>query len=657
MQETEEYQLVNSINKEKRLAVVRSKILEMPAEKALDTILDASFPASLVQSFPEQDLHFLMHHIGKDDFIPVLGLASSQQWEYLLDIEVWSNDRLDIDQTTNILSLLYKADPERLLRWTIKEKTEFIEYYLFKNIEIQIREHDEDPSEFQEKCGNQFTTIDSIFYFRFPEAKKNIGASKQDEELSKSISGEEAELLITDMLNKLADMDISIFHGLMLETGTIIPAEIEEEEFRLKSVRLAEKGFLPPHEAIAVYQPLNIKHLKKRPELFLKKPFFESNLPYPPLYPKLMLQKKNILQTNFTKNRNNLFSSALEYISKDQNIAINLQSEFAFLVNSVVSADKKIIRSREELDNIVEKVCCYLSLGIESIYSENSLLSGLTVEVAASIICSYAIKDIFRIGSSAGIALKERARKWYFASYIAKVKLPLTFLGEKWLGVVGGLLLEIPLYFKSFTDIKNINNSTSKIGHLSSNSKDAIYRPFSSLEEIEEVCNELNAIILVDNMLRQLAVDFKDILSAPYFYNFITWKSIFMTLWAIKRMGLLHDSAEFSIPLSRFKPFFIQLLNLKSQKQVDGSDKTEHDKVHNDSKTYGKIGDIARNDFFNWLAESAIEDVKANNDNSNLATIRKIFNEVFDEIEDEYGSISSEDIDPKLIFHFIISSR
>ena len=126
MQLTENYQLINAINKEKKLAAIRSEIMEMPAEKALDFILDASFPANLVQSFPDQDLHFMMYHIGKEDFIPVLSLASSQQWEYLLDVEVWDNDRFNINKITNTLAMLYKAVPHG------KKLKNFIQHYKIK---------------------------------------------------------------------------------------------------------------------------------------------------------------------------------------------------------------------------------------------------------------------------------------------------------------------------------------------------------------------------------------------------------------------------------------------------------------------------------------------------------------------------------------------
>ncbi len=682
MQETDNYQIVNAINKERKLSAIREEILAMPAEKALDVILDAAFPATLVQSFPEQDLHFLMHHVGGEDFLPVLALASSQQWEYILDVEVWDNDRLDMVQMTSALALLYKADPERLIRWAVKEKIEFVEYYLFRNMEIRIREHDEDPSDF----GDDFSTIDSVFYFRFPQIGENAeditkeggfsfstsrnGEAKEsyipDNETSETLVYEDTETLlpettetlITNMLNTLADMDMSVLHGLLLETGSVIPAETEEEEFRLRNVRLAEKGFLPPHEAVAVYQPLRIDDLRKRPAIFLRKPFIDSDMPTPPRYPLLLLDKQRELKKNSTMRGKSLFASALEHLNKNEDIALNLQSELAFLVNSVASADKKPVRSREDVEKTVEKTSCYLSLGMEVIYDNSdtsykkALNSYLTVEIGASILQNYALKDIFRIGSGLGITLKERARQWYDKSYIIKIGLPLIFLDEKWLGIIGGLLLDRPLFFNNYEP----NNRTSA----------TFYRPFSSLEDVKLASSELESVIEIDKMVQRLKPD-SSILSD----RFLTWKSLFFTLWAMKRMGIESSSAGYCIPLNRFKPFFIQLLDLKSKRDVFIWDQSEkkYDQPETgceNPETCGKIGAVIRNDFLNWLVESGYvqksdkeASIKTTGEsgiigNAVSANVRKIFEDIFDELEEEYGAISPEDIDPKLISHFII---
>ncbi len=141
-------------------------------------------------------------------------------------------------------------------------------------MDIVIREHDEvPPSDFDD-----YITLDDKFYFRFPEekrAKDSAGDSLDDsEENDTAVTGGDmsfseevqASELIDTMVRKLADMDLSVFHGLMLETINVLPAETEEEQFRLKTIRLAEKGFLPFHEAIGIYQPTPLKSLRKRPK-------------------------------------------------------------------------------------------------------------------------------------------------------------------------------------------------------------------------------------------------------------------------------------------------------------------------------------------------------------------------------------------------------
>jgi hypothetical protein len=120
MNDEKDYRLVNIQKKEIKLRQQRHEIIVSDSEKALDMILDAKAPATLTQSFPDQDLYYLMHKIGPYDFIPVLAMATSEQWEYVLDVEVWDNDRIDIEYMTKIFDVLYKADPHRLLRWAVK---------------------------------------------------------------------------------------------------------------------------------------------------------------------------------------------------------------------------------------------------------------------------------------------------------------------------------------------------------------------------------------------------------------------------------------------------------------------------------------------------------------------------------------------------------
>jgi len=236
-----------AIERAENLLRQRKKILSLPPEKALDAILDSPQPAALVHSCSEEDLYFLIHDIGPEDSLQLLSLASNRQWEYILDMETWERDRLEISSVTRWLYLLLKTDPNRLVQWTINEKSDLIEHYLFKTIEVRIRNHDQDPSDF----GEDFFTYDDTFYVRFikdplvPEPDNSIHKTHQEEFLSQ-------------FLERLAGFDHSIYQNVLLESSGIIPAELEEEAYRLRNVRLGEKGFLPFDEAISIYQPLSL---------------------------------------------------------------------------------------------------------------------------------------------------------------------------------------------------------------------------------------------------------------------------------------------------------------------------------------------------------------------------------------------------------------
>ena len=77
---------------------------------ALKRVLDCPDPLHMVQSLPEGDFFWLIKKIGEDDCIPVLRLASEKQWQYLLDLELWDFDRLDLQQSFNWLRMLETAD-------------------------------------------------------------------------------------------------------------------------------------------------------------------------------------------------------------------------------------------------------------------------------------------------------------------------------------------------------------------------------------------------------------------------------------------------------------------------------------------------------------------------------------------------------------------
>ncbi len=591
---TTDHQLANLRQRELKLSRIRKEILAQDSETALDMILDAPSPAGLVQSFPDEDLYYLLNHIGGADFLPALALATSSQWEYIMDMEVWDGDRMDTPMMTQALGLLYKADPQRLLRWIITEKPGFFEHYLYNNMAVVVREHDELPPE----DHTDYVTIDDKFYFRFPRVKHRDDpqgeAPEENQDDGETDEAEASAELIEQMVKKVAEMDLSVFHGLLLETVSILPAEVEEEEFRLKNVRLAEKGFLPRHEAVGIYQPTPVENLRQRPET--TGPTEETFDPEHPLPPQCFSQHIK---------GENRFIKALAHVRPD--LKLQLESELAALVNKVISADQVKIRDKKILEEVLAQTTAYLSLGMEIIANEDGR-ADTSQEENALTLETYFLEDIFRTGSRAGILLKQTAMTWQGQSFISTLNLPLSFLGEEYLGLLGGLFLERPRAFDNYRTTKEI------------------YAHFSSLEQVEATRRGLDEIMVLDRFLAALDPDI-----ATFTKGVLTYKSLILSLWARERMEL--EASLAPIPMDRFTPFFKALYHAGNQETLDA---------------------FKRRDFLNW----ALEILKGMGEMEMEALpqpLDALLNSLLDEVSDEYAPIQKPDA--RFMPHFLLEAQ
>ena len=233
-----------TIDRFRQLQEKRREIMALPSEEALDRILDDPQPVALVHSLPTTDFYLLVHDIGPDDSLPLLELASDRQWDHIMDLESWQHERLDIDAASRWMDLLLTADPNRFVRWSLDKRLDFIELYLWRNLEVRIREHDQDPSDF----GPDFFSLDNHYYVRIIDLPV-----PRDETV---FNEEHRQGFINKFLQRLADYHHLAYQSLLLETAHIIPAETEETALHWRNVRLAEKGFLPFDESVGIYQAL-----------------------------------------------------------------------------------------------------------------------------------------------------------------------------------------------------------------------------------------------------------------------------------------------------------------------------------------------------------------------------------------------------------------
>ncbi len=335
----------------RRMADIRKEMATLPAEKALDRILSAGEPAALVHSFPAQDLHLLVHDIGLESALPILKLASNRQWEYFLDVEGWHRDRMDLDAITYWAHLLLLADPTRMTHWVGNDKIEFFEFYLFKNIKVVLREHDQDPSDF----GDGFFTLDGMFYINILDHPAD--RLSEGDEAGKHAFGQMRQRLINDLLNHLADEDTVRFHQILLEAIHVIPAEVEEEAYRQRNIRMAENGFLPFDEAVGIYQSLTVQDLKNRTASHREfRPSVGTRQPVMHFTTRLADGQDPVIK-------------ALEKIDSEPK-RLSAEMELAGLANRLIVADQKLVRDRVDLKQAVQKACGYIRIGLAALAAD-----------------------------------------------------------------------------------------------------------------------------------------------------------------------------------------------------------------------------------------------------------------------------------------------
>ncbi len=568
------------------LGELRRKALTLPAEKAMDVILDARQPAALVHSIPETDLYFLIQDIGPEDSMPLLALASNAQWDFMLDMGVWKGDRIETRSLTRWLNLRFLADPDRFIRWFQNEETEFIEWYLFNNIQIRVQEPDEEPAD----IPDAFMTIDNMVYFRFlPESGDTTSSEDQ---VDASDTDEERYTFITRFLKKLYSEDPVQYQNVMQETRTILSAETEEEAWRFRNIRMAEKGFLPFDEAIGVYQPLKPDAVPRR--IVSKKRTGDPHLPVP-AYASGMMEADNV------------FVRSLKILEQDR-IFPEIQTELASLINQLVVADQKKIESRADIQEVIKKAVGYLSIGLERLSSKPR-----DAVRSASLIRSRMLSGIFRVGYGAALELKWQAQGWVKQSWFMAQKLPLGFWGEDWLGVLGGLLIKKPLFFDNY--------------HTG-----VLYREFLSIEDIQATQTLLDQIIRFDQLLGAMADDLTLFLQSVSSRQNLSYKNLILTRWAQCHIGLSSESVP--IPMESFIRFFRELF-VKPGKA--------------DSAKPARIRKVMKASFLRWLSEKTGWASSELTERSGPEMDR-----LFAELETDLGAVAEPDLNSRYIQLFLV---
>ena len=372
--------------------------------KILKWILDKDKPGQIVKRISHEDFYWLIKQSGDDNCFPLLKLASEEQWQYLLDMEIWDKDLLSLNKTFTWLGKLEQADSLKLIKWLYTKGQYLLYLSLYRSIQVAIREDDEFD------CPDDFFTLDGLFYIKIINNEKGMMET------------------IERILRAMAQKDNDRYQRVLLGLAGVIPPEIEEEMYRFRNIRMAEHGFLPFEEAIAVYAYLGSDTLKADAvDGEIIKAVHDEDLhgliPVSSLY---HTDQNNILFKNIFQQGDPLFED-------------RIRLELAGLCNQLLVADGLAVDEIETLLTICDKAMGYISLALE-------YKCGNDIPYATSILRNNSLVSIFRVGFGLVLELKWETEAFLKKSWFQKHALDFDFWGDKWGRTLSALMEKKPHY-------------------------------------------------------------------------------------------------------------------------------------------------------------------------------------------------------------------
>lgn len=458
-------------------------------------VVDCQDLEKVVRELPPEDFFWLVKKLGDDECLPLLQLASTEQRQYLLDLQIWKKDRLDPTQTSLWMKRFEQADSGQLVKWLFSEEGEtFAHLFFFKTLEVVVLDSDETVLD----LPDGYFTLDGVFHIK--------------------IMDPENQEFMENVFRVMATEDLNRYQALLLGLSAVLPSELEESLYRLRNVRLAEHGFLPYEEAISVYAPLDpevVKGGKSRALLqVIVNEETRSMVPVSPLF-------HTGAQSMLTKTVSGI---------RDPLLLDRIRLEFAGLCNQILSADGLLDHEFEDLIKTCRKAAGYVNLALES-------LCGSGVAEVEQFLKNHSLLSLFRVGFGLALKVKWEGERWAKESWFHGRGLGTEFWGDDWGGTLAGILAKRPRF------------------HVGPQESEA-FRDFEWLSDLAECMDVLRRLMVLDSLMERLATRYppsEDLLTSSE----VTFHPLLFSLWGRSLLEL--EPSFSGISLKQAKDLFGKL--------------------------------------------------------------------------------------------------
>jgi len=206
---------------------------ESPVSEKADLILHSHEPERLAQSLSQEELYLVTRQMDIEERGEILRYANISQLFFVSDIDCWKKDRFSFPGFLKWLDTLRQSDERRLFVWLAEMDYETV-VSGFKGL-VHVSKPDWEYAMDEILKDRPYFTLDQQYY---------IYVKQEDYETVRRAF----ELMYEHHRGRYA----AILEGIIGEMDDVL----EEEAYRKRGMRLADRGFPDQESAQSIYRPI-----------------------------------------------------------------------------------------------------------------------------------------------------------------------------------------------------------------------------------------------------------------------------------------------------------------------------------------------------------------------------------------------------------------
>jgi hypothetical protein len=391
------------------------RVLRSRGKERLHTIFLSEHPESLIQSLPEQEIFLTVKEVDERDCLDLISLTTPEQFQYLLDLELWKRDQIDPEKILHWIEILLESGEKKVSQFFRTADPEFIALILKKFLRVTTL--DGEPIEKMDSLP--LFTLDQFYFIDF--------------------KGVKTREVLEPFLRAFYRIDPEGYRRLMEALICELESELEEIGYRLRSGRLNDYGFTDFEEALEIYQFIP-------PDSLLKKVGSPESKPLEPL------KRESSFYYLTYQTEGPFFSNMLSRIDDPEELD-RLKQEITSLCNKAIVAETIDLSNLSGMERAVKKAYHYLNLGLQ--YS-----SGEDEKRALEILRFHPIQKLFQCGVSLTLLLRRKAETILKGPWFEGDRQNLVLLDPPHFEKMEGVLRKRPAFYRDgvFDDFKDLRD-------------------------------------------------------------------------------------------------------------------------------------------------------------------------------------------------------